>query len=61
MSGCEFCDEPAPDIEEYCHRCGAEPVCFDCLDDEWCPDCNQSHWDGLPDHIKRESIKMAKS
>ena len=29
----------ARDVEEYCHRCGIEPVCFECLTDEWCKSC----------------------
>jgi hypothetical protein len=36
---CEFCENEAIEIEEYCHRCGREWVCFGCLEDEWCPDC----------------------
>ena len=35
---CEFCNEPADFVEEYCHRC-VKIVCDDCLVDEWCPEC----------------------
>lgn len=35
---CASCEKLTNDVEEYCHHCG-EIVCFDCLDDEWCPGC----------------------
>ena len=36
-----YCEQSeSDDIEEYCRACGQWPVCFDCLTDEWCPDCS---------------------
>jgi len=36
---CIYCNKESQEVEEYCHACGQEPICFDCLKDEWCPAC----------------------
>lgn len=36
---CEYCGGNTFDIEEYCHHCGCF-CCYNCLIDEWCPDCS---------------------
>lgn len=44
MITCKFCGGSLMGyVEEYCHACGDPDVCFQCLDDEWCPGCN-SRW-----------------
>lgn len=38
FQNCECCGAEIIDVEEYRHRCG-DVTCWECLDDELCPDC----------------------
>jgi len=54
MACCEFCDNDADGMEDYCHRCGDVAVCQDCLDGEWCPDCILKYWQNMVQGIRKE-------